>query len=106
MKQIILLASLISSAAFASSAQLDLIKNNLEVKSAIAAFEANRGETCNALSAANLMVSKNGAAKITVSCNRYDKNGDPQADVYILTIKGALYPNSFELSSISIVGAE
>ena len=92
--------------AFAAANNLNLVKNNAEVKSAIASFEANRSQKCSEISDANTHFHKNGTVKVQISCNQYDANGEPQANVYLITIRGFIYSTYFELGSVSIVGAE
>lgn len=86
--------------------KIEVIKQNLEVKSAIASFEKNRSEKCSEISRANTRISKNGAVKAVISCNQYDENGEPMANAYSITIRGSLYDAFFEMNSLSIVGIE
>ena len=100
------LAVLISIPAIAGLNNLDAVKNNPEVKSAIASFEANRTQKCSEITANNTRIGKNGAVKVLISCNQYDENGEPQANGHCITLRGYLYDSVFGLGSVSMVGAE
>jgi hypothetical protein len=107
MKEIICLLSFLATIpTFAAPSKIDLVKQNLEVKSAIASFETNRVQKCSEINESNTRIGKNGAVKAMVSCNQYNENGEPQANVYFITIRGSLYDSFFELNSVSIVGVE
>lgn len=94
MKKLILIAAFAAAPAFASTTKSALIANNTEVKALIAAFEQNRGLKCNEINDENTVIKK-GAVKTTISCSQYDQNGEPQANVTIITFSGHIYDNTF-----------
>jgi hypothetical protein len=107
MKIVFIILTVVSSFAYAQTTetQANLIKNNLEVKSVIKAFETNRSQKCQDISAENILITKSGLSKVTLSCNEY-KDGESMANVYIIKLKGYLYGSIFDLNSVSITGAE
>ena len=107
MKKILIAVSfLMSTSAFASAGKVAIIKKNLEVKSAIAAFEKNRSQKCAGIKESNTQFEADGKVTLRVSCNQYDKNGEPQANVYFIKIEGYMYDSFFSLTSVLIVGVE
>src|SRR4051812_8358581 len=102
MKVSMLFISIVLTIPAFAAGRVDVIKANPEVKSVIAAFESNRSQKCVEITAENVKFGKNGSAKVQISCNQYDNNGQPQANVYFITLKGTLYGSSFELDRVDI----
>lgn len=109
-KLIVMFVLLLVSNAFAATKAKDAlmaVQANSEVRSAIAAFEKNRNQTCDSLEMANVEVHKNSYVKAEVKCNEYDSDGLPQANVYVLEFAGHMFPpNIFVLDSLIIMGME
>lgn len=107
MKQILtVLCMLVSTSAFAAAIDAELVNANPEVKSAVAAFEKNRDQRCSKITEESVQIEPDSHVTVTISCNQYDANNEPQANVYFITIKGLMYPDFFSLNSISFDGAE
>lgn len=85
---------------------VDLVSKNLEVSSYISAFEKNRNQTCDALTEQGVSITKSNKVTAHISCNEYDLEGMPMANVYFITIEGYSYGTSLEVQKISVVGAE
>ena len=108
MKTIIAVLTLVSSVSFAktTSAQLAMVKNNLEVQSYISAFEKNRSLKCDDIKAEDVVVKKYGITEVTVVCNQYSEEGEAQANVHVIAITGTLYKSFFDLQMINVSGLE
>jgi len=111
MKNIVSLAALMmSTSAFATSLALPnpvaVINANPEVKSAIETFESHRGQKCNRVDFSNTSFRRDNTVKSVITCNQYDENGNAQANVHQITIRGRLYRNFFDLESFAIVARE
>ena len=108
MKHIICLLTLVMSAsAFAGTTKrTELVKRDKEVRALIKAFEAKRDQRCRPISDESMTWGADGYAQATVSCNQYDKHGEPMANVYIITIEGQVYDVFFDLQSVKIQGVE
>ncbi len=99
-------ASVTAFAASNKSQQVEAIRDDLEVKSVIAAFEKNRNQECDGVRDTLTKVDGEGAVETVVTCNQYDDEGTPMPNVHYITIKGYLYGTEFQMGSVTIVGAE
>lgn len=108
MKYFLIAFALISSApVFAASANhTATIATNPEVVSLVAAMEKNRGLRCDALSEYNVEVRKDGFATAIYSCNQYDQDGEPMANVTQIEVKGWLASGSFDLMRVKFIPVE
>lgn len=108
MKKVILMMTLSPLFAFAKTtdAQTLLVRENLEVKSFISTFEKNRSQKCEEITADDIRVKGDGKTAVRISCNEYDQDGEPQANVHIIEIGGYLYDSSFDLQRVKVTGLE
>ncbi len=84
-----------------------VIRENLEVKSIIQAIESNRSLRCEQITFKNTKFGKAGSVVSTISCNQYDEQNEPMANVHFIEITGHLYSGTeFQLSSVKITAAE
>ncbi|WP_413287718.1 hypothetical protein [Bdellovibrio sp. HCB337] len=86
--------------------QLLAIKDNLEVKGFISTFEKNRSQKCNEISAESIRIKKSGWVDVRITCNEYDQNGEPQANVYGIDFGGYIYGTFFDLQKVKVTGYE
>ncbi len=96
---VVFIASLLAFDAFAKAdvnqVVADTVRSDVEIRAVVKAISDARGIKCNAPSGKETTVGKISSlgAKFSAvySCNEYDHNGQPQANVQQIIIKGTAY---------------
>jgi hypothetical protein len=109
MKTLIFAFALLASApAFAKAPKWSFaaITTNPEVVSLVAAMEKHRGLRCETPPEKSVKVRKDGYATLYYSCNEYNEEGEPMANVTFIEIKGWAYADSFDLMRVKFIPME